>query len=296
MKFFVIKIVAVLILVAIGFLFGVYLAKVNNKRSESFHYSHITQKYFYEKNFNGIADCKDGYDESIRGIIVNHHLLASKLMAETFCFVASKKKMTVIVLSPNHFMIGRGLSTTGINSFYTPYGILETDKELIQKMSEDNMVTIDDDPFKLEHGVYNLTPFIKRTLPNARIVPIIIKDNITQKEKEILISYLSDLSEKYLIVASLDFSHYLINEEADKKDAQTLEIINNLEFEKVQTLNINNNPDNVDSKPVLEIILALMAKQKASFTLLGHSSSAKIFNNPNTAENTSYINGYFRRN
>jgi AmmeMemoRadiSam system protein B len=282
-----------------GFLFGMYFAQVSSRNEtkliSNFHYSEISQKDYYEDFFTSAGDCQDNYNSSVKGLVVNHHLLAGKFIARVFCEVATDKKITIVIISPNHFNNGRGQATVSAYDFKTPYGILESEKSIIRKISAEGMATIDEDPFEREHGIYNLTPFVKKAMPNARIVPIIIKDNISQESKDKLASFLSkDLPKDSLIIASLDFSHYLTSDLADINDTKTLEIINNLSYNDVSSLNKNGKPDNVDSKPALEMFLKLMALENTNnFTLLGHSNSAKLINDLSLSETTSYITGYF---
>lgn len=284
---------------AMGFLYGMYLAQVNVKEdvklNRNFHYPEINQKDFYEDYFAQAGDCQDNYNSNIKGVAVNHHLLAGKLIARAFCAVATDKEMAVFIISPNHFMLGRGQATVSAYDFNTPYGILESDKMIIQKISDDGIATIDEGPFEREHGIYGLTPFLKKTMPNAKIIPIIIKDNISQENKDKLVQFLSNsLPNNSLIIASLDFSHYLNSDQADINDARTLEIIKGLNYDAVKGLNKDNKPDNVDSKPTLEMFLKLMTLKEANnFKLLDNSNSAKLIGDLKITETTSYITGYF---
>ena len=284
-----------------GFLFGMTFVQINIKKelklTNNFHYSEISQKGYYDEFFSGAGDCRDNYSPKIKGLMVNHHLLAGKFMSHAFCAVATDKPMTVIIISPNHFMIGHGQVTISAYDFQTPYGVLQSGQKLVKKMSDVGIATIDEGPFEKEHGIYNLTPFIKKAMPNARIVPIIIKDNISQENKDKLVDFLANnLPENSLIVASLDFSHYLTSEQADANDVKTLEIINNLDYQAVKDLNKDNQPGNVDSKPTLEMYLKVMSMEKAkNFTLLNHSNSAKLVGDLSIPETTSYIVGYFSR-
>lgn len=281
-----------------GFLFGVYLASKEGSRNtptKNFHYSEIRQKYFYDDFFSQSNKCQSNYQLDVKGLIVNHHLLAGGLIADVFCSVATDRELTVVILSPNHFARGRGQVTTSIYDWATPYGILQSDQKLIKTISDAGVVAIDEGPFEREHGIYNLTPFVRKVLPHARIAPVIIKDNISQADRQRLIKFLSEsLPKDSLIIASLDFSHYLTSSEADRNDEKTLEIIKSLDYEGVTELNPDNQPDNVDSKPVLEIMLQLMSLNNANnFTLLSNSNSAKLVGDSNVTETTSYINGFF---
>ncbi len=286
-----------ILLILAGFVFGFKLSQQQNKKEvtqNNYHYSPITQKKYFDDFFSTAKSCENNYDNSIKGLVVNHHFLAGNFIAQGLCSIATDKKITVILLSPNHFNHGSSVITSNYD-WYTPYGVLPADKNLIQKLSENKSVSIEENPFEFEHGIYNITPFIKHSLPNATIVPIAIEDNISQEKKELLINSIqNNLPVNSIIIASLDFSHYLTSDEADKNDNQTLSIINNLDLKNIKNLNANNQPNNVDSKPGFEIFLNLMSLQKANnFNLLAHSNSAKLINDLSIKETTSYIVGYF---
>jgi AmmeMemoRadiSam system protein B len=261
------------------------------------HYPPFTQTQYFDDFFAFAGPCQNNYNDQIKGLIVNHHLLAGNFIAKGLCSVATTKKLTVILLSPNHFNHG-GPAITSDYDWYTPYGIIPANQELIKKLTANNAITIEETPFIDEHGVYNITPFIKSSLPDATIVPIAVEDNISDAQKTLLINSIEkNLPADAIIIASLDFSHYLTSAEADKNDNETLEVINNFDFVNLKNLNPGNKPDNVDSKPAFEIFLTLMSFQRAkNFQLLAHSNSAKMIGDLTLPETTSYIVGNFSTN
>lgn len=281
----------------VGFSFGYYLSPRKSLESlpnDNYHYPAMMEREYYDSFFASITNCKENYKSTIKGLIVNHHLLAGKFVAQGLCSVATDKPLTIILISPNHF--NRGVAAiTSAYDWQTPYGSVKADIKLINNLVQDQAVVINETPFELEHGVYNILPFIKRTLPNARIVPVMVKDNISDTDKLKLIKTIQEnIDGPAVIIASLDFSHYLTSDEADKADAETLGVISSLDLIKVKDLDRNNKPDNVDSKPGLEIFLNLMsAEQARDFQLLAHSNSAKLIGDLNIKETTSYIVGNF---
>lgn len=280
----------------LGFVVGLGLNQFNSidRENKNLHYLPIGQKEYYDDFFAGLGECQNNYNPLIKGLIVNHHLLAGNLVAKGLCSIATNKKITVILLSPNHFNHGQSTAVSSPSSWLTPYGELQADKNLIGKLVSARVISIDGKPFKDEHGVYNIVPFIKRVLPEAKVVPIIIKDRISQDEKNNLVKALrANLPGNSIIISSLDFSHYLTSAQADKEDDKTLKIIGGLDYKGAANLNSQNQPDNVDSKPVLEIMLTLMSGEEAGFKLIGHSNSAKITGDLESRETTSYIIGDF---
>lgn len=283
-----------------GFLTGYFFAKSISVKDDindenNFHYLPITQSDYYDGFFDANVDCQDNYDEPIKGLLVNHHLLAGKFIAQALCQVATDKKITIVLLSPNHFAHGDGHIISSAFAWQTPYGILRPDQPLIAGLSRSKITRVDETPFEFEHGIYNLIPFIKKTMPNAEIVPIIVKDAVSREEQGNLISFLHDnLPADSLLIASLDFSHYLTSAEANKADEQTLKIISELNIDGIKNLNPESRPDNVDSKAVLEIFLSVMKQRQAvDFKLTAHSNSAQLIGDLDLPETTSYIVGLF---
>lgn len=292
-KFTLVILLSVLI-VSAGVILGFYLSKTNRAQI-NFHYSPITQKKYFEDFFTQAGECSNKDAKLTKGLIINHHLLAGKFIAQGLCSIATEEKITVILFSPNHFSRGQSSGISSLDNWQTPYGELAVNKDLINKLFQSGIIFVDEKPFEEEHGVYNVVPFIKKALPNSQIVPIIIKDNISDKEKNNLIKNLiSNLPKNSIIIASLDFSHYLTSGRANEEDAKTLKIIQQFDYLGVKNLNADGQPNNVDSKPILEMFLNLMSKEGArSFKLLVNSNSAKLLGDLSQPETTSYIVGTF---
>ena len=297
-----IKIIFIFLLL-FGLISGYFLGSFENNGNKSnkskideqdggeffgFHYSFFSQKDFFDNAFKNINIDKSSKNQDIRGIIVPHHLLASNLIANAFYSISSEKPITVVVISPNHFFAGQGQITSSLYDWQTPYGILESDKNFIKQLRTNQLLNIDEQPFEKEHGISNLVAFIKRTLPNAKIVPLIVKDTLSLKESEFFADNISKILPKdTLFIASLDFSHYLPTQIADFHDAKSLAVLTNFDYAGIDFLD-------VDSRPSLRIFLKYLDSKGASaFNFLDHSNSAYILKDENISETTSYITGFF---
>ena len=259
-----------------------------DKTVTEYHNATQNKKDFFEKAFGVAEDKKILDDKNIKGLIVPHHILAARLIASAFENVLVQEFSTVVVLAPNHFSKGNGQIISSLYDWKTPYGALEAETELIKKLKDNNLVNIDETPFAEEHGIYNLMPFIKKTMPEAKVVPIIIKDKIKEEEINNFAKKLKEtLPGNTLVVGSLDFSHYLPSNAADFHDAKSLAVINNFDYSGIDFLDI-------DSKPTLKVLLKYLELEGAqNFAMLDNSNSAKILNDNSIAETTSYITGFF---
>jgi len=175
------------------------------------------------KNFYDDAYASVSKDRSVRAsaLLSAHHLLIANRMAEVFHRVRSPWVRTVIVLSPNHFDAGRSPVQTTMGEFQTPYGDVKIEDKGVRKILTEMNVTLEPNTFDQEHGIYALMPFIKRSFPNARVIPIILHDSLSKETAEILGKSLAEQFPKAFLVASADISHYQPQYVTDYHDAVT---------------------------------------------------------------------------
>lgn len=202
-KKIIIFIVIVLIVILISI--GIFL-HTNKPRSESF----ITP------NFE---------EFSITSGVVPHHLLAKKIIENFFKYISSKEKpQNIILLSPDHFnatnFIGKPFISVDpdIKEFHN----LIVNNHLLQKLNNHNLA-FDSSVITREHGITELLPFIKKYLPRSSILPIIISFTASKEDVEKLIKTINIYAgSQTIIVASVDFSHYLPPQVADFHDIKSI--------------------------------------------------------------------------
>lgn len=221
-----------------------------------------------------------------QSIVVNHHLLAADLVAQAFNAVATDKRRTVLLVSPNHFGIGRGAVIMSGRDWQTPYGLLRHDTRLGNTLSDGGIVSVEEDVFTREHGIYNILPFIKKSLPNARVVPLAINDRVGGKRVlEIAAELNKHLPDDVLIVGSFDFSHGVTDLAADFHDATSLEVLRTLDANGVQSLNI-------DSRPGLALLMDVSRLRGAEeFVLFSHANAVDYTRDQAMTDVTSYFTG-----
>lgn len=267
-----------------GFLAGLFLSRLADNCSTSPHYSYFSTPDFFDTAYEQAALTEA--DPKVRGIIVNHHLLAGNLIAETISQMATDKPVSVILISPNHFAVGNGQIITSIADWETPYGVLASNCRLAKQLQAQGVLNIDERPFAKEHGISGLVAFVKKSLPNATILPIIIKDTASDQEIDKLASVID--SQNILVIGSFDFSHETTNQVAREWDKESLRAITGFDYKLVHNIHI-------DSRPGLRLVLKLMESAGAkNFTLTANTNSAQILGNLNLTETTSYIDGIFR--
>lgn len=246
--------------------------------------------FFDEQTFN------DGVTQTIKansistyhiaGGIIPHHLFPGFILTDFFSRLSVQKPKTIILIGPNHYEKGSFRVLTSLYSWDTPFGKVEPEDSIINELTFKNIVRVDEEVLPNDHAVAGIMPFIKYYLPNIKVVPILISGYTTQKEVEILASNLKDfMSEATVLVAPVDFSHYLTNDQAKEKDKVTLEVIENYDYRQLFTLN----NDYLDSPPSIAALLMVMQKLGTTkMDLLHHTNSGEL-QKDNYIETTSYF-------
>ncbi len=251
-------------------------------------------KFFDERLFyKSLAKINTGAkpDKEIKGGIVPHHLLATEMISEFYSLLKNQDIKTVIILGPNHYEKGGFPAISGLFDWDTPFGKVEAEDAIIYELIGKNFVKADDGILDNDHSVALHTPFIKYFLPKAKVVPVIISGKMKIKETKILSSALLKYAKRkgIIIIASVDFSHYLPEIQAAIKDKESFEAIKNFDFEKIHKFT----SDNLDSPGSIITLLSVM--RSAGFTninLIKNLNSEQISKDA-SRETTSYFTVLF---
>ncbi len=226
------------------------------------------------------------------GIVPHHYTVAASVIAGFYEGISSQQVGTVIVLGPDHFNMASHPIVTSLGSFNTLFGAIMTDSDFIKKLLESPVIFVDEVPFEREHSIYSQLPFIKKTFPNAKIVPLIINISASKEDGDKLADAISkNIKGDTLVVASVDFVHYLSSEETDKLDKESIVAFETLKPEKVLGLTDQLNLDSKISVYTLFKIIEALGATKAQ--LVANTNSGKLASPPFTEKVVSYVSMYF---
>jgi poly-gamma-glutamate synthesis protein (capsule biosynthesis protein) len=213
-------------------------------------------------------------DVKVTGIAVPHHLLAADLIARGFWAASGNTYDRIILLSPDHFNRSRRALATTRQDIETPFGTIRNDEEATGALLSNSALFDDSDLFKQEHGVAALLPFAKHFFPGARIVPIAVSYGSTRSDWDAAVAMLEKLVEPgTLIVQSTDYSHYLTQQIAVRRDQETLNVIAANDIDLVARLL---QPDHMDTKGSQYIQMRLQSGvMKARGIVIANRNSAE---------------------
>ena len=252
------------------------------------HRSYFATKEFYDEAYNLSGSQVQKSDEKVFGGIIPHHLLVKDKIAAWFKGLEGADYQTVVLIGPNHFNQGRSKIILSQANWQTPYGILEPDSQLANNLLVEKNITVEEDPFINEHSISSLVAFIKKSLPQAKIVPIILKEGLTTNELESFSKKLNSAvnSANTLVLASVDFSHYQPGMVADFHDARTNNLLQNFDFNRLISAEV----DSPVSLFVLEKYLHNIGAQKSQLVFSTNSGTMlSMPDEPSTTHNFYYF-------
>ncbi len=134
---------------------------------------------------------------------------------------------TVILAGPSHYLPFRGFSLFSGESVVTPLGDLPVDQEACRFLMDYDSHILDIPPaFSREHSVEVHFPLVRRYVPRAKVVPIVMGQGEEESVKPLAGALLALRKRKpFLLVASSDLSHYPRYETAQKADREFLEAL-----------------------------------------------------------------------
>ena len=190
---------------------------------------------------------KDVPKEDVIGLVSPHagYIYSGMVAGATFSRVRIKD--TVVILGPNHTGRGMPLSIISGGRWKTPLGEVKVDTELSRQILKNSRYLEEDaTAHRYEHSIEVQVPFIQYFKSDATIVPIVLAHYESDVYKEIgssIARAISDMRREAIIVASSDMTHYEPHEVAQRKDAQAIEAIVDLNedelLKRVEALNIS---------------------------------------------------------
>ena len=234
-----------------------------------------------------------GKKQDIVSGVVPHHLLAKDIIADFFSYISSRgKPETIVILSPDHFQSGilmesNSFITIDVDSNNKEFNNLKVDTLLWGKLFKENKMALNNSAVIADHGVTTLLPYIRKYFPETNILPILIPADITKEQVEQLVKTIDENTLlDTIVVASVDFSHYLPSQAADFHDTKSIRVLLNFEEEIFKNIEVD------CWQALYAARLFAKLRQKETPHIIAHKNSAD-FLNLELEETTSYFSVVF---
>ncbi len=242
---------------------------------------------FYPKDPKALSDQIDYFLKNtggaskitgeIKALIAPHagYVYSGQVAAEAYRSVQGKPVDTVIILSPCHRYGFYGASIYIKGGYETPLGVVKIDEQLALELSDKTGFQYVAAAHREEHAVEVQIPFIQKTLPEAKIVPVIMGIPSQKTIKRLAKALASVTSGKnVLILASTDLSHFLPKALANETDNRTISLIKS--FQADQLIKKLERRENImcGGAPVVTILLFAKTQKKPKIKLLSYADSS----------------------
>jgi len=239
-------------------------------------------------------------DEPVNGAILPHHNLVSDYIDAFYRGIADSEVERIILISPNHSDIGSHYiqSTTELPTSLT------LDEPLITALEAKGAVGVESISFGAEHGIMVHIYKLEEYFPDAKVTPIILKWKTPQENLDRLIAAIEDEvgKEGTLVIASIDFSHFVTEKTAVENDERTMNWLEawgagileeDISLEMIWELEHTTHLDTpsatgMDSPESFYIFTQLMGAP-SKLEIWSRTSSISIFGGENPLQNTSHI-------
>jgi MEMO1 family protein len=205
--------------------------------------------------------------ELLRAVIFPHAGYAySGLTAAHAALVLKNRKFAKIVLiGPDHSVGFRNGAVSGANHYETPLGLVKLHPDTAILANKSDLFKIIPASDRQEHSLEVILPFLQKYQDAFELVPIVLgPGDVGQIAHEIQ----NLLDRDSLLVISSDLSHYLPYPAAVKRDRETIEMIMDLDIEKL----VKRDNSACGKMPIL-VLLALARQYHWEPVFLHYSNS-----------------------
>ncbi len=221
-------------------------------------------------------------ETSLKALIMPHagYIYSGFTAAHAALVLKERQFNKIILLGPDHHVGFRCGSISDFPAYKTPLGLIKLHEDTARLRRNSYVFQTIPASDRLEHSLEVVLPFLQYYLKNFELIPIVMgKDPIYITHYVTALDPLLDQST--LIVASSDLSHYFSYSEAVARDQETIQIILNLEADKL----LPRKNSTCGKIPILTVME--MARRRGWQPVLLHYS-----NSGDTAGNDSRVVGY----
>jgi MEMO1 family protein len=221
--------------------------------------------------------------EHVYGIVLPHHIPTTiEGLIEYYVKVGKTQTVRrIIIVGPDHTDSGIAPVTTSNTAFVTRFATLKPIPGLATELQEKGLAHIEENPFINEHSIGAQVLVISKVFPKAEITPIIIRSDAKKSKLDaIAVELAKNLDENTILVASVDFSHYLPTAQAVPIDHISGEVVKNLDLDAISLIE-------ADSSESMTVFMKTMVLKKANQT-----DSFKVENTNDLMQNSDYTTGY----
>lgn len=208
-------------------------------------------------------------DKPLKMLVVPHHTVAASLSAQAIALLVEQQPQTVIIIGPNHSNRGAEASTTKAD-WQTYNGLLKANQTAIDAMLDGGLVKENNSLFAGEHSIGLVTDIVAAYLPDAQIVPLALQHGYDIDHIAAILDTID--ADNCVIIASIDFSHNLTQNEAEQKDRQMRSFLEQGNYQTIANLD----SEYIDAPTIMAYLLKVAQEQQLDLEILNNDNSGQI--------------------
>ena len=254
----------------------------------------LDSKFYFEKQFTRSVESAATNDavfpqSRIRGGIIPHDVTQGQIIAHFFRELEKNPPKRIILVGPNHYERGGSMVLTTSTSWRSGAGTIHADRDAVRWLVDNHYAVEDDEVAVDEHSIAGITPYISNYLPEARVIPLMLKAEVRLNEIQSISRALDELvDDETVVIAAVDFSHYLTADEASRNDIVTEQALQTFDYKNMLSFGPRFN-DYMDSPGSIALLLYWLTSQGITkYELIEHTNSGIL-----TGDMTSPVTSYF---
>jgi AmmeMemoRadiSam system protein B len=234
---------------------------------------------------NYLDGADDGPDGDVMAVIAPHAgiMFSGPVAAFAYKAAARHRYDSVVLVGPSHFVAFDGVALYPRGAFETPLGLALVNEDLAAAVAHSGIVRELRAPHFREHSLEMQLPFLKRLMPEATVVPLLMGIQTAETITELAIALGDALrGARTLLVASTDLSHYFDAETAEALDSRVRDAVDGFDTAALMRL-IEGCPEGERGRyvgcgagPMIAVMLAAKILGATDARVLRYANSGEV--------------------
>lgn len=184
----------------------------------------------------------------------------------------------VVLVGPSHYMAFEGAGVQRRGAFQTPLGAVEIHGGVADRLIDASPVVHDNRAVHVrEHSLEMQLPFLRRVLPQSRIVPVLMGDQTAATVVGLGAALAQACAgERVILVASTDLSHFHERASARRLDATVIDGVARFDPDFLQAAFSRNAGHACGGGPLVAVMRAARSLGAADSAILGYGDSGDV--------------------
>jgi MEMO1 family protein len=172
-------------------------------------------------------------DRKLKAVIIPHagYAYSGWTAAHACAILKGKQFKRVILMGPDHRIGFSNAAISAVDEYQTPLGIVPLHEDAAKLRAGSTLFQAVPASDQQEHCLEVVLPFLQYSLKKFSFIPVVMG---SRGDFQKISSHIADLLDnETLIVVSSDLSHYLPYDQAKIRDKETINMILNLEDDKL---------------------------------------------------------------